>query len=169
VLLNPRDLAGWLQAVSCYPSCDLPTFTRTASPSVCDHIARASTLSSWGSRWYKLGVVVSCSHPSLSCSSSASIPHIASAMTSSSLPAAVDSSLVSEEGTIPFVIGTETYETWYKVFGKLAGATQPPLIVLHGGPGTRHILYRERSRANNTDLRYHARLHATTFRFRQGW
>jgi pimeloyl-ACP methyl ester carboxylesterase len=64
-------------------------------------------------------------------------------MTSTLLPTAVDSSLVSEEGTIPFPVGTESYETWYKIFGKLAGGTQPPLIVLHGGPGTRHVVVGE--------------------------
>jgi hypothetical protein len=88
---------------------------------------------------YMSSVVVSCSHPHFSCPSSATDPHIASTMTSSSLPMAVDSSLTFEEGTTPFVIGTESYKTWYKVFGKLVGATQPPLIVLHGGPGTRHV------------------------------
>ncbi|KAL5536526.1 hypothetical protein ACEPAF_348 [Sanghuangporus sanghuang] len=44
--------------------------------------------------------------------------------------------LVSE-GTIPFIVGGETYSTWYKLFGSLESTTRP-LVVLHGGPGASH-------------------------------
>jgi len=37
-------------------------------------------------------------------------------------------------GRIPF----NAYETWYAVFGELAASKQPPLVVLHGGPGAGH-------------------------------
>lgn len=43
------------------------------------------------------------------------------------------------EGRIPFTVGNETFETYYKVFGDISNAsTQPPLVVLHGGPGLSH-------------------------------
>ncbi|KAI0362157.1 proline iminopeptidase [Trametes cingulata] len=42
------------------------------------------------------------------------------------------------EGTIPFPYKGETYQTYYKIYGDLAGRTQPPLIALHGGPGLSH-------------------------------
>jgi hypothetical protein len=45
-------------------------------------------------------------------------------------------SLVESTGTVPFTIGEETFETWYRIFGDLAASTQPPVLVLHGGPGT---------------------------------
>ncbi|TFY61633.1 hypothetical protein EVG20_g6979 [Dentipellis fragilis] len=41
------------------------------------------------------------------------------------------------EGTIPFTLGGETYQTWYKLVGDLS-STRPPLVVLHGGPGLCH-------------------------------
>ncbi|KAI0318247.1 proline iminopeptidase [Amylostereum chailletii] len=42
------------------------------------------------------------------------------------------------EGTVPFTYANETYQTWYKVFGDLSTAIEPPLIVVHGGPGLSH-------------------------------
>lgn len=48
------------------------------------------------------------------------------------------SSLPIEEGTVPFSVNGETYETFYKVFGDRKQSTQPPLVVLHGGPGLSH-------------------------------
>jgi pimeloyl-ACP methyl ester carboxylesterase len=48
---------------------------------------------------------------------------------------AIDPDLLVKEGTVPFCVGNETHETWYRICGKLEGATQPPLVVLHGGPG----------------------------------
>lgn len=44
----------------------------------------------------------------------------------------------SHEGVIPFTYAGRTYETWYRVFGKLANSSQTPLIGLHGGPGLVH-------------------------------
>ncbi|TFY63036.1 hypothetical protein EVG20_g6489 [Dentipellis fragilis] len=41
------------------------------------------------------------------------------------------------EGTIPFAIDGETYQTWYKLHGDLS-SSRPPLVVLHGGPGLSH-------------------------------
>ncbi len=41
------------------------------------------------------------------------------------------------EGTVPFRIGDETAETWYRVTGDL-DAPAAPLVVLHGGPGGTH-------------------------------
>ncbi|THH21426.1 hypothetical protein EW146_g152 [Bondarzewia mesenterica] len=42
------------------------------------------------------------------------------------------------EGTIPFEVGDETFHTWYKLVGDLTSAKRPPLVVLHGGPGSSH-------------------------------
>jgi L-proline amide hydrolase len=44
---------------------------------------------------------------------------------------------VTETGTVPFVVGGERHETWYRVDGIL-GEGPPPLVVLHGGPGATH-------------------------------
>ncbi|KAJ7454051.1 proline iminopeptidase [Mycena galericulata] len=44
----------------------------------------------------------------------------------------------SPEGKIPFTVGGETFETWYKIIGDLSNKTKPPLIGLHGGPGMAH-------------------------------
>src|SRR5215212_8422720 len=43
----------------------------------------------------------------------------------------------TREGTVPFDVGGETHETWYRVTGELGGDAAP-LIVLHGGPGAAH-------------------------------
>jgi hypothetical protein len=48
---------------------------------------------------------------------------------------AIDPSLPVKEGTVPFQVAHETFETWYRVCGRLQGAREPPLVVLHGGPG----------------------------------
>jgi hypothetical protein len=48
---------------------------------------------------------------------------------------AIDPDLPVQEGTVPFKVGEETYETWYRLCGRVDGATEPPLVVLHGGPG----------------------------------
>jgi len=42
------------------------------------------------------------------------------------------------EGTAPFIVEGETFETWYRVVGDLTTRTRPPLIALHGGPGLSH-------------------------------
>lgn len=49
---------------------------------------------------------------------------------------AIDPDLIVTEGTVPFTVGQETFQTWYRLCGSLEGATEPPLVVLHGGPGT---------------------------------
>ena len=49
--------------------------------------------------------------------------------------------MTPREGTIPFELGGETAETWYRISGDLApddAAAPVPLIVLHGGPGATH-------------------------------
>src|ERR1700761_9194593 len=43
-----------------------------------------------------------------------------------------------KEGKIPFIVGHETFETYYKVFGDIDSCADGPLIVLHGGPGISH-------------------------------
>ncbi len=43
----------------------------------------------------------------------------------------------SQEGTLPFELGGELAETWYRVTGDLDAAAAP-LVVLHGGPGATH-------------------------------
>ncbi|KAF5378250.1 hypothetical protein D9757_009143 [Collybiopsis confluens] len=55
-----------------------------------------------------------------------------------SLPSSCAMTIPVKDGTIPFVIGEETFQTYYKVFGDIASSTQPPLVVLHGGPGIAH-------------------------------
>ena len=42
-------------------------------------------------------------------------------------------------GTVDFVVGDSTYQTWYKALGDLKSASgQRPLVLLHGGPGIPH-------------------------------
>ncbi|KAJ7574480.1 Alpha/Beta hydrolase protein, partial [Mycena floridula] len=41
------------------------------------------------------------------------------------------------EGRIPYTVGGDALETYYKLFGSL-GSTNRPLIALHGGPGMAH-------------------------------
>lgn len=48
------------------------------------------------------------------------------------------SEVFSTEGLIPFTVNGETYHTWYKQFGQIETSKNPPLIVLHGGPGLSH-------------------------------
>ncbi|KAJ7769864.1 proline-specific peptidase, partial [Mycena metata] len=45
---------------------------------------------------------------------------------------------ISTEGRIPFIVGEEGFETYYKVVGDLAGCAHGPLVVLHGGPSISH-------------------------------
>jgi len=40
-------------------------------------------------------------------------------------------------GKADFVVGTETFQTWYKVVGDLKSGVRP-VVVLHGGPGIPH-------------------------------
>ncbi|TFK50459.1 proline-specific peptidase [Heliocybe sulcata] len=42
------------------------------------------------------------------------------------------------EGRIPFKVGDETFETYYKLAGDIASSPRPPCVVLHGGPGISH-------------------------------
>jgi poly(3-hydroxybutyrate) depolymerase len=56
-------------------------------------------------------------------------------MTEMNASPAVDPTIPSHEGRASFDVGEETLQTWYRVFGDLAGGTEPPLVVLHGGPG----------------------------------
>ena len=44
-------------------------------------------------------------------------------------------------GTIDFVVGSETFKTWYKVVGDLACGVRP-LVVVHGGPAFPHLYVR---------------------------
>jgi len=44
----------------------------------------------------------------------------------------------STEGKIPFTVGEETFETYYKVIGDIHSSIHGPLLVLHGGPGISH-------------------------------
>ncbi|KAF9568272.1 proline-specific peptidase [Agrocybe pediades] len=41
-------------------------------------------------------------------------------------------------GTVDFKVGSETYQTWYKVYGDLKNSQRRPLVTLHGGPGMSH-------------------------------
>ncbi|KAJ3521220.1 hypothetical protein NMY22_g12405 [Coprinellus aureogranulatus] len=43
--------------------------------------------------------------------------------------------VLSTEGTVPFVVDGEEFQTWYRVYGKLTDSSLPPLIAIHGGPG----------------------------------
>ena len=43
-----------------------------------------------------------------------------------------------KEGKIPFRYGEETFETYYKIVGKLSPTCRTPLIVVHGAAGTSH-------------------------------
>jgi proline-specific peptidase len=48
------------------------------------------------------------------------------------------SNIPTQEGTISFAVGDETFSTWYKLVGVLDGRNKRPLVVLHGGPGLTH-------------------------------
>ncbi|TFK47747.1 proline-specific peptidase [Heliocybe sulcata] len=48
------------------------------------------------------------------------------------------SNLVVTDGMIPFVVGNETFETYYKLVGDISSSPSPACIVLHGGPGISH-------------------------------
>lgn len=41
----------------------------------------------------------------------------------------------STEGTIPFTVDGQVYQTWYKAYGDLTNRTRTPLVAIHGGPG----------------------------------
>jgi len=41
-------------------------------------------------------------------------------------------------GKVDFKVGSETYQTWYKVYGDLKNSGHRPLIAVHGGPGMSH-------------------------------
>jgi proline-specific peptidase len=41
------------------------------------------------------------------------------------------------EGTAPFIVGEDTFSTWYNLVGELP-STKRPVVVLHGGPGLSH-------------------------------
>jgi L-proline amide hydrolase len=45
---------------------------------------------------------------------------------------------MAREGTVPFDLGGESAETWYRVTGELREDGPAPLVVLHGGPGAAH-------------------------------
>lgn len=52
---------------------------------------------------------------------------------------ASSSTLPTTEGKLDFVVGDETFNTWYKIIGDLGkSATGRPLVTLHGGPGSSH-------------------------------
>ncbi|THH14099.1 hypothetical protein EW146_g6190 [Bondarzewia mesenterica] len=42
------------------------------------------------------------------------------------------------EGKIPYTVNGETFVTYYKLFGTLFTSSNPPLVVLHGGPSLSH-------------------------------
>ena len=50
----------------------------------------------------------------------------------------LDTESATSEGTIPFAVDGETFQTWFKVIGDLSNCTRRPLVVLHGGPGLSH-------------------------------
>ncbi|KAF5310071.1 hypothetical protein D9619_010311 [Psilocybe cf. subviscida] len=41
-------------------------------------------------------------------------------------------------GKVDFSIGTETYQTWYRVLGPIDALGRALLVLLHGGPGMTH-------------------------------
>ncbi|KAJ6599989.1 proline iminopeptidase protein [Mycena vulgaris] len=43
-----------------------------------------------------------------------------------------------KEGKIPFTVGDEIFETYYKLIGDVTTGVHGPLVVLHGGPGISH-------------------------------
>jgi pimeloyl-ACP methyl ester carboxylesterase len=46
--------------------------------------------------------------------------------------------IAERTGKIPFVVGHETFFTWFKVAGDLSTPGQRPIVALHGGPGLVH-------------------------------
>lgn len=41
-------------------------------------------------------------------------------------------------GKIDFKVGSNTFQTWYKIYGDLKSTESRPVVVLHGGPGMSH-------------------------------
>ncbi|KAF8155877.1 Alpha/Beta hydrolase protein [Crassisporium funariophilum] len=41
-------------------------------------------------------------------------------------------------GKVDFIVGANTYQTWYKIFGELKNNQHRPVVVVHGGPGMTH-------------------------------
>lgn len=47
--------------------------------------------------------------------------------------------LISETtGTVDFTVGSETYQTWYKVVGNMKESGLTPLVIANGVPASRH-------------------------------
>ncbi|KAF6752129.1 proline iminopeptidase [Ephemerocybe angulata] len=44
----------------------------------------------------------------------------------------------TKEGTVPFIVNGEEFQTYYQVHGDLADGSLSPLIAVHGGPGLTH-------------------------------
>lgn len=40
-------------------------------------------------------------------------------------------------GTVDYIVGSETFQTWYRIVGTLSSGRRP-VVVLHGGPGISH-------------------------------
>ncbi|KAH9478580.1 L-amino acid amidase [Psilocybe cubensis] len=45
---------------------------------------------------------------------------------------------VESTGTVDFKVGTDTYQTWYKIVGDIKASKHRPLVIVHGGPGMTH-------------------------------
>ncbi|KAF8055311.1 proline iminopeptidase [Lyophyllum atratum] len=62
---------------------------------------------------------------------------IITAMTSFPISAS-GAGVSSTDGFIAFTVNGETYQTWYRLSGRIGDGRNPPLIVAHGGPGLSH-------------------------------
>jgi len=49
--------------------------------------------------------------------------------------------MVESTGTVDFPVGSEIYQTWYKIIGDIQPGVRP-LVIVHGGPGFPHIYVR---------------------------
>ncbi|KAG7453162.1 proline-specific peptidase [Guyanagaster necrorhizus] len=45
----------------------------------------------------------------------------------------------TKTGTVDFVVGDRTFQTWYKILGDLKTSDKRPIVMLHGGPGFNHV------------------------------
>ncbi|KAK0441312.1 Alpha/Beta hydrolase protein [Armillaria borealis] len=50
-----------------------------------------------------------------------------------------ESTAPTSTGTVDFVVGDRTFQTWYKILGDIHTGKKRPIVMLHGGPGFNHV------------------------------
>ncbi|KAK0473960.1 Alpha/Beta hydrolase protein [Armillaria novae-zelandiae] len=50
-----------------------------------------------------------------------------------------ESTAPTNTGSVDFVVGDHTFQTWYKILGDIHTSKKRPIVMLHGGPGFNHV------------------------------